>query len=107
MNLTAFSDKGNVSPLGKVTLKGSINYGAASPTGTVTIASATRKHGKITASLSTRGHDQPVFFTITGSSGTYAGDTGSGEVLLSVVQAKGKGPVHGKATLTFVALPSV
>ena len=104
--LTAFSDKGTLSPLGKVALKGSINYGAASPTGAVTIVSASKKHGKITASLSTLGPNQPVFFTITGSSGIYAGDTGSGEVLLSVVKAKGKGPAHGKATLTFVATPA-
>ena len=100
--LTTFTDKGNLTPLGKVTLKGSINYGAASPTGTVTISSATKKHGKITASLSTQGPEQPVFFRITSSSGIYAGDTGGGEVLLSVVRAKGKGPEHGKATLTFV-----
>jgi hypothetical protein len=70
----------------------------------VTFSSATKKHGKITASLSAAGLAQPVFFTITGSSGTYSGDTGSGEVLLSVVPAKGKGAPHGKVTLTFVAL---
>ena len=31
-----FSAKGSLSPLGKVTLKGSIDYGVASPSGTAT-----------------------------------------------------------------------
>jgi hypothetical protein len=100
--VTTFSDKGTLSPLGKVTLKGSINYRAASPTGMVTFSSATKKHGKITASLSTQGPNQPVFFMIESSNGIYSGDTGSGEALLSVVRANGKGPQHGKVTITFV-----
>ncbi len=94
-----FSAKGNLSPLGKITLKGSINYNAVNPTGTVTLSSAIRKHGKTTASLRTQGVFHPVFYTITGATGTYAGDTGSGEVLLSSTATRGR---NGKVTMTFV-----
>jgi hypothetical protein len=70
----------------------------------VTVSSATRKHGEITASLTTAGPDEPVFYTITGSSGTFAGDTGVGESILTLTPARGKGPAHGKVTVTFEAL---
>ena len=103
-SLTTFSEKGDVSPLGKITLKGSIDYFLAHPSGTGTISSATRKHGKIISSLTTAGPDRPVYFTITSATGIYAGDTGSGEGLVSTVPAKGKGAAHahGKVTFTFV-----
>ncbi len=100
--LSTFNEKGTISPLGKVKIKGSIQYGILHPTGTVTVSSATKKHGKITASLTTAGPDDPVFYTITSSSGIFAGDTGSGESLETLTIAKGKGPVHGKVTVMFV-----
>ncbi len=99
--LSTFSEKGTISPLGKVKIKGSIQYGILHPTGTVTVSIATRKHGEIIASLTTAGPDDPVFYTITGSSGIFAGDTGSGESVLTLKPAKGKGPSHGKLTVVF------
>ena len=100
---TTFSEKGTISPLGKVTIKGSIDYLEVHPSGTVTLSSASKKHGTITASLTTAGPFSPVFYTITSATGIFAGDTGSGESVLMTTPAKGRGPAHGKVTLTFVA----
>jgi hypothetical protein len=100
---TTFSEQGDVSPLGKVKIKGSIDYLLATPAGTVTISSAKGKRGTITASVVTGGPYSPIYYTITGATGVYAGDTGSGVAVLSSVPAKGKGPAHGKVVVDFYA----
>jgi hypothetical protein len=104
---TSFKAKGALSPLGKVTLKGSINFSVKPPlgAGTMTLKSVGKKHGTITASLTAQGLGNPVFYDITGSTGIYAGDTGSEQATFSTVAAKGKGPSHGKVTITFMELP--
>ena len=99
---TTFSEKGVISPLGKATIKGSIDYLEVNPTGTVTLTGVGKKHGKVFASVSTAGPYSPVYYTITGATGEYAGDTGSGVALVSSAPAKGKGPAHGKVTITFL-----
>jgi hypothetical protein len=102
---TSFKAKGALSPLGKVTLKGSIQFSVANGAGTMTLKSVGKKHGTITASLIAQGLGSPVFYEITGSTGIYAGDTGSEEATFSAVATKGKGPSHGKVTITFMELP--
>jgi hypothetical protein len=94
-----FLAKGSISPLGKISLKGTVNFAAS--TGSLIIASTGRKHGKITASLTPNGPQNPVSYTITSASGIFASDTGSAEAVFSTVAAKGKGPAHGKVTITF------
>jgi hypothetical protein len=91
---TSFSGKGHISPLGNATLKGSLQLAIANPTGSVTLT--VKKHGQLFASLSTKGLGSPVFYTITGGTGTFAGDSGSGEAILTT-----KGSSHGRVTITF------
>jgi hypothetical protein len=99
---TTFSETGTISPLGKVKIRGSIQYFSRLPTGTVTISSATKKQGKIFATVSTAGAGDPVYYTITGATGIFAGDTGSGVARVALRPAKGKGGAHGDVTLRFV-----
>jgi hypothetical protein len=40
-------------------------------------------------------------YHVSEGAGRYAGITGSGELILKAVAAKGKGPAHGKITITF------
>jgi hypothetical protein len=115
---TSFNAKGVITPLGHATLKGSIqpalfaqisrqhipitvgtgkgvpSNSPAHPTGTVTLA--VRKHGKVFASLSTQGSGSPVFYRITGATGTYTNVSGSGEAIITTT-----GSSHGKLTITF------
>jgi hypothetical protein len=101
----SFKAKGALSPLGKVTLKGSVRFNVGLGTGTMTLKSVGKKHGTITASLISDGIGNPVSYDITGSTGIYAGDTGGEQATFSTVAAKGKGPSHGKVTITFMELP--
>jgi hypothetical protein len=98
-----FLATGSLSPLGKISLKGSVNFAAG--TGSLIIASTGRKHGKITASLTPNGPTNPVPYKITSASGIFAGDTGSGEAVFDAVTAHGKGPAHGKVTIIFENIP--
>jgi hypothetical protein len=94
---TSFSAKGPISPLGKATLRGTLQLQTANPTGSVTLT--VKKHGQLFASLTTKGLGSPVFYTITGGTGTFAGDSGSGEAILTT-----SGSSHGKVTITFESL---
>src|SRR5262245_33067420 len=82
---TSFSAKGSIGPLGKATLKGSLQFHVANPTGSVTLS--VKNKGKLFASLSTQGLGSPVFYTITGGTGAFAGDSGSGEAIFRTVAA--------------------
>ena len=85
-----FKAKGALSPLGKVTLKGSIHFSFSVRfgAGTITLKSVGKKHGTITASLISDRIGNPVEYDITGSTGIYAGDTGSEEATFSTVAWK-------------------
>jgi hypothetical protein len=98
-----FTARGSVSPLGKAKVTGSLQLSIASPTGTMTIAAG---HNKVFANLSTKGLGAPVFIniTITGGAGKFAGASGSGEAIVNIVPANGKGPAHGHLTITFQPL---
>jgi hypothetical protein len=41
-------------------------------------------------------------YTAIGGNGSYAGASGSSEVIFSAVPAKGKGPPHGKFAIKFI-----
>ncbi len=93
-----FTGKGTVSPLGRATVSGSLQLAVSAPTGQITVAT---RHGKIFASLSTSGLGAPVFYSITGGTGRFAGATGHGAGDLNIVQGHGKGPANGRFTITF------
>jgi len=99
--VSLFTAKGSLTPVGSVTLNGSINYTLATPGGTMTIST---KHGKIKADLGTERLSNRVSYNITGGTGKYVGASGSGEAVFTAVPTKGKGPAHGKLTITFEAL---
>jgi hypothetical protein len=93
------SESGSLTPIGKATMKGSINY--ISLTGSASISG---KHGKITLSLVTKRSSNVVDYTITGGTKEYAGATGQGVTVFSTVPAVQKGPIHGKNTIVFEVL---
>ncbi|MFI5457598.1 MAG: hypothetical protein ACHRXM_19320 [Isosphaerales bacterium] len=99
--VTRFTATGSLTPVGSVTLKGSLNYTLKTPGGTATIST---KHGNIKANLSTGAVGSPVIYHITGGTGKYVGASGSGEAIFTTVPIKGKGPAHGKVTITFEAV---
>ena len=66
------------------------------PTGTVTLTGVGKKHGKVFASVSTAGPYSPVYYTITGATGEYAGDTGSGVALVSSHQPRVRAQLTGR-----------
>jgi hypothetical protein len=92
-----YSAHGSLSPVGKSTVKGTTDYGTG--TGTVTVST---KHGKINADVTLRDLGASADYTITGGTGQYSGATGSGVADLTNAFSKGKGPLHGKITITFV-----
>jgi len=89
-----FTGTGTVTPLGHATLKGSLLI----PTGQLTVST---RHGKVFANLSTAGLGTPVSYTITGGTRQFASASGNGEGILTVIPAHGKGPAHGRFTITF------
>jgi hypothetical protein len=97
-----FSGKGNVSPLGRATVRGSLQLAVASPSGRMIISA---RHGKVFADLSTAGLGAPVFYTITGGTGRWAGAAGLGEAIVNTVPSHGKGPAHGRLTITLEGPP--
>jgi hypothetical protein len=96
-----FSAKGSLTPVGRATLTGTLQLATASPSGTLTIS--VKKQGKVFASLTTAGLGSPVFYTITGGTGTLAGESGSGEALVTTVPT-GRG--RGRFTIDFVVAPT-
>jgi hypothetical protein len=97
---TSFNARGKLTPIGAVTVKGSINLTAAISQGTATIST---KRGKIFTSLVGQGLNSPAFYTITGGTGRLAGASGSGEAVVTIVPARNPG--HGKVSITFEQLP--
>jgi hypothetical protein len=95
----SFSGKGNISPLGRASVKGSLQL--AAQTGQMTVAT---RHGKIFANLSTPGGvGPPVNYTITGGTGQFAGASGTGTGVLSTSPSHGRGPAHGGFLILFQA----
>jgi hypothetical protein len=97
---TALDGSGTVSPLGSVTTSGQLTARGAEPvrySGTITLVGS---NGTITASLYgiLGGPERPfepvsLTYTITGGTGAYQGDSGSGRATYA--------PNHGGFTLTF------
>lgn len=97
---TPFDGSGTISPLGSVTSSGHLTARGAEPvrySGSITLVGS---HGTITASLyGIQGGPQSPFepvsltYTITGGTGAYAGDSGSGRATYR--------PTSGGYTLTF------
>ena len=100
----SFAAKGSLSPVGKISLTGSAVFSPVNPTGSMTITSTKNKHNKIFATLTTDGLQGPVFYTITGGTGTFAGASGGGqaEFAFTIAPHKGSGASHGKLTIMFI-----
>ncbi len=98
-----FTAAGAITPIGRVSLKGSIEVNAQSPTGRLTISTG---HGKLFAELSALEPSDAYLVTITGGTKRWTGVSSSGEAIVRVVQSRGRGPVHGRLTITFQALTS-
>ena len=92
------SAKGSIAPLGKVTLKGSVELTNPSRGGSITIST---KHGKVFVKLGANGIGSPLFYTITRGTGKLAGVSGTGEAVIVAVPKKGGRPHHGTFTITF------
>jgi hypothetical protein len=90
-----FFAHGSISPLGEVTLKGSIRRTNLKGSGSVTISA---KHGRVFAKLGAHALGTPVFYKVTGGTGKWANVSGTGEALITIVL-----PYRGILTITFTA----
>jgi hypothetical protein len=87
-----------VHPLGKASVKGSVQVGALGFTGSSILRSL---HGAVFTNLSTSGPGSLLIYTITGGSGKFAGATGHGVASFTTTPSR-SGPDLGKFTLTFM-----
>ena len=94
-----FFAKGTLSPGGKSTLTGSIDFDIQPRTGTMTVAT---KRGKVTADLTTGGMGEPVNYSVKAGTGQYVHTTGEGDAEFVIVQRRGKGAPHGTITIHFL-----
>jgi hypothetical protein len=92
-----FSATGNISPLGRSTIKGSFQVTVLNPTGTVVISAGRR--GAVTADLGGTASSNVVRYTITGGSGRFAGATGSGTATITFSSPDAQG--RGRYSTTF------
>jgi len=108
----ALSGTGPLTPLGAVTLSGTVSNPGTGATGTLTLSSAS---GKVTLSLVPyiTGPFRPIgqpgpaipeayVYTVTSATGAYSGLSGRGEVALSLGTTS-----SGTDTITFSTLPRV
>jgi hypothetical protein len=93
-----FNGQGTASPVGHVTFKGSLKITILNPKATATISTS---KGKIYLTATERTLGGPVSITIKGGTGIYHAASGTGTGSLKLVNAPGKGPVHGTFTFTF------
>ena len=96
-----FTSSGMVSPLGHVTLKGSLQLSTTS--GNLILST---KHGKVQAGAVVKTFPTIFTYTITGGTGRFAGATGSGLVSTNVDAFAGSGQSHGHFAITFQAVTS-
>jgi hypothetical protein len=99
-----FSAVGQIKPLGHLTLKGSLLLGIKDPTGRMTMSTA---HGKVFATLNASSAGEVFTYTITGGTGKWAKESGTGEALVLTVPSKAKGSSHGRFSVTFLNLTLV
>jgi len=87
----SFMARGNISPLGPATIKGTFQATVNPPTGTVVISAGRR--GAVFATLASTEDPNVVTYTITGGRGRFAGASGNGTATInfSTPNARGRG----------------
>jgi uncharacterized repeat protein (TIGR01451 family) len=93
-----FNGQGTVSPVGRVTFKGSLKITILNPKATLTISTS---KGKLYLTATEHSLGGPVSITIKGGTGIYHAASGTGTGSLKLVNAPGKGPVRGTFTFKF------
>src|SRR5262249_13942181 len=91
-----FSGKGTVTPLGHVTLNGSLQHSTTS--GDLTLST---KHGKVFVELTSLVFPPFFTYTVTGGTRRLAGATGIGTVSTDVGAFADNGQSHGRFVITF------
>jgi|GEM_PF-5395903 len=85
----SFVARGNISPLGRSTIRGNFQATVSPPTGSVTFSEGRR--GEVTATLAATEDPSIVTYTITGGKGRFASATGSGTATISFAKANARG----------------
>jgi hypothetical protein len=91
-----FSATGNISPLGRSTIKGSFQITVLNPTGTVVVSAGRR--GAVIANISGTASSNVVTYTITGGTGRFAGAAGSGTATITFSPPNARGQGHYSTT---------
>ncbi len=102
-----FTAKGELSPGGKSTVRGSVSDALQSASGMITI---TTRHGKITADLASPGADPGVgdvpvesfHYTDRLGTGRFGGTTGEGDLTVRTALSKGRDATTGTITIHFL-----